>query len=89
MGTYFRIVGYSNDLACARLGLVVGRKIDRRAVVRNQLKRTIREMFRTHHLKLAGLDLVVSARKAFLPSQKPIARDELLALFERIRQCFG
>jgi ribonuclease P protein component len=47
-----------------RLGLVISKKNIRFAVQRNRVKRLIRESFRHHQLELAGLDIVVLARKA-------------------------
>lgn len=45
----------------ARLGMAVSRKVDPRAVVRNRIKRTIRESFRCRDALPGGL-LVVTAR---------------------------
>ncbi|MFT3763749.1 MAG: ribonuclease P protein component [Pseudoxanthomonas sp.] len=52
------------DETPARLGLAVSRKVDRRAVVRNRIKRTLRESFRRLRPQLAGGDYVVVARAA-------------------------
>ncbi|MFT4257339.1 MAG: ribonuclease P protein component [Pseudoxanthomonas sp.] len=46
----------------ARLGLAVSRKVDKRAVVRNRIKRTLREAFRHLRPQLAGGDYVIVAR---------------------------
>lgn len=48
--------------APARLGLAVSRKVDTRAVVRNRIKRQLREQFRLLRATLAGGDYVVVAR---------------------------
>ena len=48
----------------ARLGLAISKKQVRRAVDRSRLKRLVREAFRLHQARLAGLDLVVMARHA-------------------------
>ena len=56
------IVVRPNDLRHPRLGLVVPRRVARRAVVRHRLKRQIRESFRHNTRRLYGLDVVVLAR---------------------------
>ncbi|MEQ8821837.1 MAG: ribonuclease P protein component [Sumerlaeia bacterium] len=46
-----------------RMGLVVSRRVDKRAVGRNRIKRLLREAFRRMHGELApGWDIVVIAR---------------------------
>ncbi|MEN8174850.1 MAG: ribonuclease P protein component [Pseudomonadota bacterium] len=47
----------------ARLGLAISRKLVRRAVDRNRIKRLVRESFRQHQVQLKGLDVVVLARR--------------------------
>ncbi len=44
-----------------RLGLIVSKKVDKRAVVRNRIKRLVRESFRRQQ-DLAACDVVVIAR---------------------------
>ncbi|QNP41978.1 ribonuclease P protein component [Lysobacter solisilvae (ex Woo and Kim 2020)] len=46
----------------ARLGLAVSRKVDPRAVGRNRIKRSLRDVFRRHRTALAAGDYVVVAR---------------------------
>ncbi|UXY15434.1 ribonuclease P protein component [Chitiniphilus purpureus] len=83
---YFQVLGRPNALPCARLGVVVGRRVDRRAVARNYIKRTVRELFRCHGAHLYGIDLVVRPRRSFGPRDGAAARAALLALFQRIRK---
>lgn len=53
-----------NDLAAARLGLVVSRKVGN-AVTRNRIKRVLREGFRLHAAAFeTGRDYVFTARPA-------------------------
>lgn len=53
-----------NELPHPRFGVTVSRKVDRRAVVRNRLKRRIREALRRgQHEIVAGFDIVVIARQ--------------------------
>lgn len=47
-----------------RLGLAVSRKVDKRAVARNRIKRTLRERFRTLRPQLQDGAYVVVARHA-------------------------
>jgi ribonuclease P protein component len=50
------------DERAARLGLAVSRKVDRRAVVRNRIKRVLRDHFRRHRAELPGGAYVIVAR---------------------------
>lgn len=54
-----------------RLGLAVSRKVDTRAVVRNRIKRTLRDSFRRLRAHLAGGDYVVVARSAAAAAASP------------------
>jgi ribonuclease P protein component len=83
---HFQVLARPNALPQARLGLVVGKRTDNRAVVRNYIKRTIRETFRLHAQSLAGLDLVVRSRQAFGRKERVAVREELQDLFARIRR---
>ncbi len=65
---FFRIMARPSARQASRLGLAVSRKVDRRAVGRNRIKRIVRESFRRWRaLDAAGgpaLDIVVLARPA-------------------------
>ncbi|MCB5190978.1 ribonuclease P protein component [Methylobacillus arboreus] len=73
-GRYLVLHYRYNDLDYARLGLVVGKKVARRAVDRNYMKRVLRELFRFSQHQLPGLDLV--ARPQLLFSQAQFAELE-------------
>ncbi len=55
------------------MGMTVARRVSTKAVVRNRIKRCVRENFRVQQGALAGLDLVVVARP-------PAARAQAAAL---------
>ena len=57
------LLARDNGLDHPRLGLVIGKKSVKLAVERNRLRRIIRDSFRLHQQMLAGLDIVVVARK--------------------------
>ena len=57
------ILSRSNNTDTPRLGLVIAKKNIRLAVQRNRIKRILRESFRLRQQTLAGLDIVVLARR--------------------------
>ncbi len=79
------VFGHENGLTHPRLGLSVSRKLGG-AVVRNRLKRMIREAFRLTLDRLPnGLDLVVVPRQSELPDLAQV-RASLARLAERVAQ---
>lgn len=76
-----------NDGAAARLGLIVGKRLLRRAVDRNRAKRVIREAFRQHG-ELPAMDMVVrlvGPRGALRKAQADWLFSALVARLERER----
>jgi len=64
--TFFTVLAAVSGKQTARLGLAISKKQVSRAVDRNRLKRLIREGFRHRCEELAGLDLVIMARRPAL-----------------------
>lgn len=83
---FFQVLVAPNGLPHARLGLVVGRKADKRAIRRNYMKRLVREAFRLQAQTLSGLDVVVRARCGFDRRQGGEARASLKHLFQRVQK---
>ncbi|HEX6414259.1 MAG TPA: ribonuclease P protein component [Burkholderiales bacterium] len=67
----------------ARLGLLVSRRHAARAVVRNGIKRCIREAFRLTQGDLGALDVLVRPPYGAQPSAKMVA--QLRALLPRLK----
>ncbi|RMG41054.1 MAG: ribonuclease P protein component [Candidatus Dadabacteria bacterium] len=61
---HFLVAVLPNRLEYSRLGLVVTRKVNKRASARNLLKRRLRELFRLERHQLAdNFDIVIVARQ--------------------------
>ena len=65
-----------------RLGITVTKKVDKRAVKRNKIKRRVRELFRLNqHLLIENFDIIIIARKNAAEIEfKDTAREILGAL---------
>jgi ribonuclease P protein component len=71
------LYGLLNSLDYPRLGLTVSRKIGK-AVIRNRVKRRVREIFRTKlQASGPGIDLVVNAKRPIVAAPFPQIRQEL------------
>jgi len=75
--------GVVRGLVSARLGLTVAKRVAKRAVDRNRIKRIARDSFRHHREQLAGLDLVLVARGGVTDLQRGALREALESLWQR------
>jgi len=67
----------------ARLGLAVSRKVSKRAVARNRIKRIIRESFRLR-AALPAVDVLVIARSSAAGAASPALRADLEGAWEKL-----
>ena len=81
---FFGILARPNDLDYARLGLAISRKIAKQAVLRNRVKRIIRESFRHHQAVLQGLDIIVMGRSKLVHADNPELFDALHNLWHKL-----
>jgi len=83
-GRCFSVRYRPNDCGHARLGLAISKRVSKRAVERNRIKRLARESFRRIRHQLPAVDLVVMAREqaAHLPGPELLA--ELDALWRKL-----
>jgi len=83
-GRCFSVRWRPNGLGQARLGLAISKRVSKRAVERNRIKRLVRESFRRVRLELPPIDLVVMAREAAagVPGNELLA--ELDVLWRRL-----
>ncbi|MXS80509.1 MULTISPECIES: ribonuclease P protein component [Nitrosomonas] len=67
----------------ARIGLIVAKKIERKAVRRNRIKRLIREAFRKHRQVIQGTDCVMQLRRSVEPSDSARIYQEAVTLLHK------
>jgi ribonuclease P protein component len=80
-GVYLKIHFKPNGLENSRLGLVVGKKVHKRANKRNYMKRLIRELFRTNQPNWnTSYDVIVRVHKLFTPETFSTLQTEFLSL---------
>lgn len=84
---WFQVWSKPNELDRARMGVVVAKKVDKRAVGRNRIKRLVRETFRQMAHDIGNVDLIVRAKQPMHRAQAHEARAALVRLFERYRPC--
>jgi ribonuclease P protein component len=74
-----------NDLDHPRMGLAISKRVSKRAVDRNRIKRLVRESFRRHRLELPPIDLMVMAREQAVNLPGPELLGELHLLWKKLR----
>ena len=74
-----------NELATARLGVVVAKKLAKRANVRNLVKRIVREQFRKIRAVLPHHDLIVRLHAPVRDATRAMINDDIAQLFARLR----
>ncbi|MNN00060.1 Ribonuclease P protein component [compost metagenome] len=83
-GKHVLLLARENALDHPRLGLVIGKKNVKLAVERNRLKRIIRESFRHHQEALAGMDIVIIARRGLGDMENPELHQQFGKLWKRL-----
>jgi ribonuclease P protein component len=73
----FQVKVSENNTDKARFGFIVSKKIDKRAVIRNQTKRVLRSAAETFLNNLKGKDIIIIAKKNLLPKEKEEVVEEL------------
>jgi ribonuclease P protein component len=81
------ILARENGLAHARLGFAISTGRVRTAVLRNRLKRLVREYFRSHQDELGGVDLVVLAQPGVSVADAARVRESLEKHWKKVAQC--
>jgi len=82
---YFLIRYRANEVGFARLGLAVSRRVSKRAVDRNRIKRNVRESFRHARARLPAFDLLLIARQQAATAGGAVLRADLDAAWSRLK----
>jgi len=84
-GKYFQAQYRIDDaIPAARLGMAVSRRVSKRAVVRNRIRRTIRESFRLHRPLLPHCDVLLIANTIAAQQTNKALRDDIEAMWSRL-----
>ena len=86
---FLQIFAKPNNLLYSRLGLIVAGKVERLAVKRNLVKRTLRTVFSEHQKDFVGLDVVVRLRCPVTRGDSSGIKDEYKALLIKLHKCCG
>lgn len=81
--TYFVVAARANAVSRARLGVTVSRRTSPRAVVRNRIKRQIRESFRVSKSDLPEVDIVVVANGPAAAATNAELKQSLITLLQK------
>jgi len=83
-GRYFVLHYRPSENSTARLGVVVAKKLARRAVLRNLIKRMARELFRHTRETLPCHDLILRLNAPALTVKKAELRADMAVLLKRL-----
>lgn len=73
-----------NDLSHARLGVVVAKRLAKRANVRNLVKRIVREQFRRRRESLPAVDIVMRLSAPVAAATRSMLNEDVVRLLERL-----
>ncbi|MCB1927098.1 MAG: ribonuclease P protein component [Rhodocyclaceae bacterium] len=85
-GRFFTLHYRPSEAGSARLGLIVAKRLARRAVQRNLLKRLAREAFRLRRTSLPEFDMIVRLTSPAKDASRRDLRDDLDNLLGRLRR---
>jgi len=80
----FTVLVRKNSCQQARLGMAISKKIARRAVDRNRIKRHVREIFRCHGQQMDHVDIVVLGRNGIAERNRRELASDIQELFSRL-----
>lgn len=88
-GRCFHLRYAPNAFGHARLGLAISKRVSKRAVERNRLKRLVRESFRRVRLQLPAVDVMVMAREQAAGVDGPQLLTQLDELWKKLLAAYA
>ena len=85
-GRYFSIYTVPNHLQHPRMGLAVSKRVSKKAVQRNRIKRQARETFRLMQASLVKMDFVIVAKVGCAEQENRVLSHELQRLWQKVGQ---
>ena len=76
-------VGVNAQPMC-RLGQAVSKRVSKRAVMRNRIKRVVRESYRQHRGGLPAVDILLVARSSAAQQDNASLREDLAKLWPKL-----
>ena len=88
-GDFLQMYAKPNTFGYSRLGLIVAKKVMRRAVDRNRIKRILREVFRVNKLcqETEKMDWVLRLRRPIAKTDSVRLTEETKALMLELQRC--
>ena len=83
-GVYLQLVVAPAATPRGRTGYVIARKVLRRAVDRNRIRRKLREVVRAHRAALGAFDVIVRVRRAGSRAEQDAAAQEAQRMLEAL-----
>ena len=83
-GQTFRVEYRASPSGVARLGMAVSRRVSKRAVVRNRIRRVIRESFRLSQATLPEFDMLLIARTHAVERTNAELRADLQSIWRKL-----
>tara|TARA_R110002049_G_scaffold95365_2_gene234133 strand:+ start:580 stop:972 length:393 start_codon:yes stop_codon:yes gene_type:complete len=83
-GQYLMLHYRPNGVDGARLGVVVAKRLAKRANVRNLVKRIVREQFRRRRASLPSVDIVMRLNAPVKEATRRMINEDVVRLLERL-----
>ena len=87
---WMTLLARPNQLEYPRLGMAISRKVARKAVSRNRIKRVLRESFRHWQTRLGAVDIVILGRPGIAAQPNAVLETALEKTWKQlIEKCAG